>query len=512
MFINASWLGFIMKWTVWLLAAACIGVFALRLFIAFSNPGLSGDDAYFQLRQVERIHDTGLPLFDDPLSYGGRTSLFSPVFHYAVAAGSFVLPMAVAVKVIPNLLATLLMLVIFAIVLKVTKQESVALFTAIFSAFVPVWFGHTINTLSPATLAVPLLFFVLYAWMRVEEPRWRYLYLGSLILFAFTHPLALLFVLGLVVYLVLVFVEQLRIERAELEIALFSVFFVLWSQFLLYKKFILAHGPAVIWQNIPPSLLSLRFADVTILTALYQIGILPVLYGVFVVYRYLFRRKHKMTYFLIAFTLAAAVLLWFRLIPVRLGLMLLGMLLIVLFSRWVGFFLNYVPTTRLHWWTPVFMVGLILAFVITGVFPSLAEAWTVEQNALPEPGMRAYAFIRQQTPPDAVVVAAVDEGHRVAALAGRKNVIDTRFLLQHDAKQRLHDVNRIFSTTLGVEAVELMERYDASVILLSPETKRAFNRDTLNYAEPSACFGHAFSEGGYEVFVKHPFCKVEVVT
>ncbi len=500
-----------MKVTSWLLAGACIGVFVLRLWIALSSPGLSGDDAYFHLRQIEQIRTTGLPLYDDPLSYGGRIYVFTPVFHYLIAAGTLFMPTDIAVKVIPNLFASLLMLIIFGIVRKLSQREGVALFTAVFSAFVPVWFGQTITTLSPATLAVPLLFFVVYALLRIDESRWRYLYLCSLILFAFAHPLVMGFVLGLMLYLLLMLVERMHVERTALEIALFSIFFVLWSQFLLYKKVILAHGPGVIWQNIPSALLSSFFADVSILTAIYQIGILPVLYGIFVVYRYLFRRKHKMTYFLIAFTLAAGLLVWFRLIPVRLGLMLLGMFLLVLFSRWLDFFLEHFPTTRFHRWKPLAVLFIITAFVVTSVLPAMTSARTTQHEALSDADLRVYAWIREHTPPDAVVVAPVEEGHRITARAQRKNILDTHFLLQNDAKQRLDDSRRILTTTFAVEAIELMERYGASVILLSPATKRALHIKTLTYADPSACFAKTFEESGYTVFVKHSFCRVEVV-
>lgn len=500
-----------MKATPLLLALICAIVLALRLYIAFSNPGLSTDDAYFNLRQIENIQSTGLPLFNDPLSYGGREYFFSPVFHYVVAAGAVVMPMQIAVKVVPNILAVLLMPIIFLIVRRIAKADPVALFIAGFSAFVPVWFGHTINTLSPITLAIPLLFFVIYSFMRAHEPKWRYLYLFSLVLLAFTHPLALLFMLGLIFYMILVLVEQLKIERAELEITLFSVFFVLWSQFLIYKNFILTHGPAVIWQNIPVSLLSSQFSNITIISVIYQIGILPVLYGVFVVYRYLFRRKHKMTYFLIAFTLAAAVLLWFRLIPIQLGMMLLGMFLLVLFSRWVDFFFSYIPTTRVHRFASLFVLSLIAAFVLTGLVPSWNAAWAVQKETLPPEGIRAYEWIRINVPSDTAVVAFVDEGHKVTELAQRKDIIDTHFLLKRDAKQRLHDVSRVFSTPLGVEAAELMERYNAGVILLSPATKERFRIKTLRYAEQSKCFVQTFAENGYEVYIKLQFCRVEVV-
>ncbi len=500
-----------MRWAAWLMALSCIAVFALRLWIAFSSEGLSTDDAYFHLRQIEHIRSTGLPLYDDPLSWGGRQYFFTPVFHYVVAAGSLIMPVGVAVKVVPNLLAVLLIPIIYCIVCRIAKNRGVALFTAVFSGFVPVWFGYTINTLSPITLAAPLLFFLIYALMRVQESKWRYFYLVGLIVLSFTHPLAILFVLGLMFYLVLMLVERLKLERAELEIALFSVFFVLWSQFLLYKNFILAHGPAVIWQNIPPALLSLQFSNVTIISAIYQIGILPVVYGVFVVYRYLFRRKHKMTYFLIAFTLAAAVLLWFRLVPVRPGMMMLGMFLLVLFSKWVDFFLTYISTTRFHRLVPAFVVLLITTFVLTAMLPSWNAGWSAQKETPSSAETRAYEWIRSQMPADSTVIANADEGHKVAELAQRKNVIDSHFLLQHDSKQRLHDVNRIFSTVLGVEAAELMERYNANVILLSPESKERYKINTLKYVEKSKCFSQTFSEGGYEVFVKLSYCHVEVV-
>ena len=499
-----------MKAASWLVAVACIIVFALRLWIAFSTPGFSGDDAYWNIRQIEHIRATGMPLYDDPLSYGGRTFVFSPVFHYIIAASTLVLPVEFAAKVMPNLFATLLILIIFGIVRRLSKHDGVALFTAIFSAFVPVWFAQTINTLSIATFAVPLLFFVVYAFLRIQEQRWRYFYLIGLILFSFTHPLVLLFVLGLMIYLILILVERLHIDRTEMEITLFSIFFVLWSQFLLYKKFILAHGPGVVWQNIPPDLLSTLFQDITILTAIYQIGILPVLYGVFVVYRYLFRRRHKMTYFLIAFTLAAVLLLWFRLIPLLVGLILLGMFLLVLFSKWVDFYLKYVHTTRFHKLQPLLVLSLIIAFILTSILPAWLGAWNVQSEAISPEGLRAYKWIQEQTLPSSVVIAAVSDGHRVTALTEKKNVIDNHFLLKRDAKQRLHDVKRVLTTTFSVEAINLMDRYGSEVILLSPQAKRELKIDTLAYA-PSRCFAIVYDEGGYEVFVKVPYCVVEEV-
>jgi len=87
-------------------------VLAIRLFIAFQSPYFNYD-AYFSLRQAEHITTTGLPLYNDPLSYGGKTQLFAPLQYYVLAFFSLILPLTLVAKIIPNIFASLLVVLIY---------------------------------------------------------------------------------------------------------------------------------------------------------------------------------------------------------------------------------------------------------------------------------------------------------------------------------------------------------------------------------------------------------------
>ena len=71
------------KKTWYLLAVILVLALTLRLYLAFSTPNFT-HASYFHLRQVEEISTTGLPIFEDPLSYSGREYRFLPLFHYSL--------------------------------------------------------------------------------------------------------------------------------------------------------------------------------------------------------------------------------------------------------------------------------------------------------------------------------------------------------------------------------------------------------------------------------------------
>ena len=75
-------------------------ILSFRLFFAFSTETFDYD-AYLGIRQINEILETNSPVFNDPLSYGGRTLLFSPLFYYLMAFFSIIVPYAL--KIIPNI-------------------------------------------------------------------------------------------------------------------------------------------------------------------------------------------------------------------------------------------------------------------------------------------------------------------------------------------------------------------------------------------------------------------------
>src|SRR3989344_254657 len=87
----------------WIIIALFLVVFGIRALLALYPSHFSGDEAYFTLRQIEAVKETGLPLYDDPLSFGGRQLLFAPLFYYLMAGLSFIFPVSIVGKVLVNL-------------------------------------------------------------------------------------------------------------------------------------------------------------------------------------------------------------------------------------------------------------------------------------------------------------------------------------------------------------------------------------------------------------------------
>jgi hypothetical protein len=258
------------------------------------------------------------------------------------------------------------------------------------------------------------------------------------------HPLVLLFCIGLFFYLFFIVIEGLEQDKAELEISLFSIFFVLWAQFLLYKKLFLFHGVGVIWQNIPRSLLSGHFASINAVEAIYMVGIIPLIYGTYIIFRYLFKEKRKDIYLLISFALSTGLLLWQRLIEFRVGLMFFGLILALLFSQYFKLFIHYLKQTRVSRFSYLFIVIFVIAFFITSVFP-------------------------------------------------------------------LDDIENIFTSSFEIEVVDLMNKYKADYIYLSPKAMSDFKIVFLSHISSGKCFEKIYGNDAVSVYHKLESCKLKVV-
>lgn len=484
-----------------------IGVFllvlAIRLIFAFQTPYFTSDDAYLHVRYVEHVLATGRPLWDDDLGFGGRTLVLSPVFDYILAFFALFFNLTIALKVIPNIFAALIVFPAYLISFRLVKTRWIALFCSLLAGFVPVFFSQTFNQVSPLSIAVPLFFFLIYAWLRAPKRSWVFIFLAGLLLLVFLHPLSLVLVLSIGVYAALARVVRFEQSLAELELSLFSLFFAIWAQFLLYKKLILFHGPAVIWQNIPKQLLSAHFAQFSILGAIWKTGVLPLICGTYVLYKFVFRQHERDIYVLFSFTASVFVLLWARLIDISDGLMLLGILLVLVFSKWLVLFLNFVRQSKASKWEWVARVACIVLILLTSVVPALTEAKSELSKTISPEEMEVFEWIKQNTPQNATIVAPVNYGNYITALGERKNVIDSYFLLRRRANERLVDTERIYRTVLETETVSLMDKYSASYILIPIGMK------DLGFASP--CFKRVY-EKRVRIYEKNPECHVRVVS
>lgn len=482
------------------LTTVVLFILAARLYFAFQTPYYTSDTAYLEIRSIESLMQ-GQLLWQDQLGNGGRTLIRSPVFDAILAFFALFIPYAL--KIIPNIFASLLIIPAFLIAKKLTDNTNISLFSALLAGLVPAYFSHTFNHVATHTLSLTLFFFLVYAWLNIPSRPWIYTFLTTLLVFVFLSPLSIILVLSIGVYLVLAALEQIKPTAAENELGLFSIFFALWAQFLLYKKLILFHGPRIIWQNIPNELLSGFYSNVTILGAIAQIGIFPLVDGTYALYKTAFKEPRKETLMLLSITIVSALTLWFKLIDITTGFMLLGTTLAIIFSKSLIITKNYFNETKIRKYTPMILTLIAISAFATTAYPAYTQTRSQLQQTITHEEVTALTELQNTTPENAVFMAPASYGNYITAIAKRKNVIDTYFFLQPRANERYKDAARIYKTTFETEAVELLDKYKAMYIVVPPGTK------DLAYGN-GLCFKRIHATN-IIIYRKDASCEVKVV-
>ena len=149
----------------WLLFLIFMIVLGSRLYFVLQTPYFN-DDGYLNYRLVEHISQTGKPLIYDPLSYNGRDLVYSPVFHYILAIFNLFLPLDIVFKIIPSIFISLLVFVVYRLAYLLVEDRNLSIFASLLSGFVPIVFVGTLNKISVYTLVLPLVFYLLYRFLR----------------------------------------------------------------------------------------------------------------------------------------------------------------------------------------------------------------------------------------------------------------------------------------------------------------------------------------------------------
>jgi hypothetical protein len=316
------------------------------------------------------------------------------------------------------------------------------------------------------------MFLALYFLLRItDDPKSVIPFLFAAGALRYTHASIILLVFALLFYLMIIYAENLKQSRHELEVILFFTFVIVWSLFIAYKNAFLLLGPSVIWQNIPPVVLGSYFSNISLIEAISQIGIVPLVFGIFIIYRYIFKERNKALYLLISFVVPLFFLLWFKLIEFKVGLMFLGVVLTLLFAPFYQLMSSYLERTKIAKFRWVFVTAIFIVIFFTSLLPSLYFALHNRQQLVSQQEVQALKWINQNTAEGSVVLATSREGYLITHIAERKNVADFNYLLAEDSNQRYEDIETFFRTPLTTEAVKIANRYDVDYIYFSDKIK-----------------------------------------
>ena len=468
------------KWEYFALGIVFLIAIGIRLYYVHNTSAYSYD-AYFSIRQIENIVSKGVPIYHDSLSYSGRDFFILPFFYYVMAFFRFILSEKMAFLVVPNIIASLAVIITYLIAHEVTKNRISALFSSALVALAPIYVSSTIIGLNPLSVAVILFLLCIYFFMKYEENViYLWLFLISFTLLLFTHVISYLLVFGLLIYLLFLKLENLKHAQEEIELILFSFLAALWVFFILFKKPLLLYGPVVIWENLPKILVEQFYARFDILVSVYQSGVVPFMLGLYAIFLYFFQRKKKRIYLLISLIIAIFSVTWLGFIQFEFSMIFLSILLIILSAQTVVVFDNYLKKTyfaNLLW---LFMSAL---FIIGIAVSGAALNQYVKDEFLNVPGENEIYAIKwlSNTPEESTIAAPLKFGNIITSIGERRNIIDSVFLLAPDVNQRYEDVNKLYEKyTSETEAVNIMNKYEVTHII--------YIENVPDYAKDSNCF------------------------
>ncbi len=461
---------------------------ATRLYFVFQTPHFE-NEGYLVKRFVDNILETGNPLVYDQLSYNGREVLYSPLYHYILAFFGLFLGSGLALKLVPSIFISILVFIVYGLSKRLVDNEDLALFIALMSGFIPIVFTETLANASIYTLVIPIMFYLVYLFMDVNNEKKIKKFVFFSFFLSLLHPAALLFSIGLIFYFILASTEGIKIGNLKEELIIFNILSTFFIQFLIYKKAFLEYGLNVIWNNIPFGILGSYF-DLDLLSLLYKVGTLVIIFGLVGIIGGIIKKKDK--FFLIGgLILSILILLWLRLLSPRIGLMFLSIALVLAAVLALNLFLRYLEKTKIPMYRISFMIIVFGLFILSLVVPTYYYTSRQLNEQVPNDyEILVLNWIKDNSLPDVTVLAPLEFGHVISGVAGKRTVLDSNFLLAPDTSERYEDVKLLYSTKSEVTALELIEKYNIDYIFIPIETELKYGK--VKWTDDTNCFKGRF--------------------
>ncbi|MDP3727911.1 MAG: glycosyltransferase family 39 protein [bacterium] len=459
--------------------------FGFRLIFLFRVPFFSSDEAYFNLRHSKYILENFLPLIYDPQSYGGNIILNTHIFHYFLSIFDLLFTDVIVYKILPALLASSIVIIIYYFIKDITKNDFAALFGALLAAFIPIYIETTLNQISVLSLFIPLLLLGLYFFLEIKEKQKWFLYLSVILILL--DPLNLLMIFTLFIFALLMYAESLSLKKEEKEsIGLFIVFFLLVN-LILYKSLYLKQGLAAIWQNLPLELYGQIFQNFNILETINYIGFIPLILGV--IGLIIYKEKNRTITLFRAILIADFTLLLLRLIPFQEGILFMAVILCITAGISMDKFIQYFRLTKLARLEKIVLSSFILLTVVSLVIPSVGVATNLIDTGIQKEEIEAMQWLKFNTPRSSVILGNAYEGNLIINLADRTNVWDTQFF---HAENRITDVEIIYTTESLIKAKKAMDKYSVDYIYFSKKTQELYDVKSLAYTSDENCFKEVY--------------------
>ncbi|MDD5178013.1 MAG: glycosyltransferase family 39 protein [Candidatus Nanoarchaeia archaeon] len=484
--------------TSWILILIFIFTLVFRLFFAYQTPYFSDSDAYLNERYIEGITQ-GSFLFKDDLTFSGHGLYTLPLFHVLFAGFKIILG-GWTLKFIPEVIASLLVFLVFLIAKRISDDEIASLLAAFSAGFMPFLFHTFFNNLSQNGLFILLMFYMFYCFIRIKEKS----YFNQFIVLAFLLPLINIYYFVVIfiflIYLLLSRSESFEVAKLKKEVVVFTMLLGVLASFIVFKKPLLKLGFSVFWQNTPSTLLNSYFSSIDIVGTIFALGLIPLLFGVYGIYHGILKKKNENILLFSSICLAVLVLLLIRWVRFDFGLTVFGLALIIISSLGYGTFLDYMKLTKVSEQAKTIKIVLFVLLILGNVVPSIVVVNSTLSSTIGDSEYNGLLWLRNDADKVGEVLSSHEEGNYISSIAGWRTLIDDNFLYGTNVNKRFDELMEIYTTQSEVEAKTLSDKYNIKYIYITKRTKELYNLDEVAFTKDERCFRRAWQEGDTEIY------------
>ncbi|MBN1175006.1 hypothetical protein JXA48_00010 [Candidatus Woesearchaeota archaeon] len=476
---------------------------AVALFIVIlqfqtvSSTNYPSYSSFYGVRQVESIQKNGFPTIFDDLSYQGRVDVTQILFYYLSSFFTLFIPVLLFFKYASIFIWALIVFLIYYVSNQLFANKMIIWLITFFTALSPILFTANLNTFEPTALFAVFFLLILNSFFSIKEEN-SLTFVVLILLSTFVSSLSLIFVVGFLIYVILIKISSKKLSGFELELILFSGVFITWLHFILYRKLFLEHGVSLFQASIPTELLLGSFYGLSVPMAIAIAGMLPLLLGLYGTYYVLFQEVNKKHLLLVSFLFSFIIALWAGFISFTQGFLFITLLLLLLSGVTLKQFNGYLNKTVLQKLKPLFVI-LALVLVIVNFIPVLGYSSFIQTQSPTKDEMQTMKFIEQNTAKESTVLSTIQEGHLISSQGKRKNFFDTNFIFAPQANQRYQDAKNMFLSKSETAVVGQMDYYGIDYVYISPQTQKTYPTTTSVF-ENGDCFNLIFETNTTKLF------------
>jgi hypothetical protein len=474
-----------------ILALLFIIYFTSRLYFSLQTPNFNDDKSYFALNEIEHISKTGKPItYNDS---DNKINSIMPFYYYIFAPLMFFSNSIFLIKILNNLLASFLIVSIYLVTSYVIKSRRISLLCSILAASLPIYVNETINKINTNSLLLPLGFFMLYLFLKIEKLKSFELLLFVTILTILTSSSSFMFLLAIMIYLFLSFLENRKIPRIEIEYTSFVLLFFLWIILIVYKDVFQSLGFSIIWQNTPSLIMSNYFKNISLVTILGNIGFLPFIFGVYTVYSYLGKKKNKNTLLFVSLFLSTSILLLLKLVELKIGLVYFGISLVILFGQFLQDTMIFLTKSKVENRSELFFYSVVFLLVITQIIPSFFLMNQSVKQSLDTEYLNEFKYLKN-TETNSHVLSIPEEGHLISFFGKRNEIINTNYFSFKDSDIIFNDVINFYKLikNFKIDSIRILQKYDIEYFIVSDNLNN-YNISSNISLNDNDCFNLTYS-------------------